>query len=122
MRRALLTSSLSLLVAVFAVPVPAAAETWVLAGTYTYPDGEVEQMFVDTDSVTTNPDGSVYFRARNSHFPNSAPNEYVVRCDQDFSGEKIALSSNYSVGGGWFSDSADLTSLIGQAVRFVCHK
>jgi hypothetical protein len=108
------------LAAAFPIQAPAHAENWKFAST-----NKMASYYVDLDSIKLNPDGSTYFRGRSS--PHIIT-EVEVRCDQDFSKDKFSMRERtYSYDGirqddEWDAEESNVRSLIGQSVRFVCHK
>lgn len=116
MRSKLLAASLSILLSTVVVSTAARAEHWVVSASVTWG----EQELLDTDSITTNPDGSVRYHTRLAHSDRSGGDDYSVRCDQNFSGKEVIVTSlDPEIGG---DSSVPIDSLSGQTARFVCHK
>jgi hypothetical protein len=103
---------------------PAHAERWVKAGE----NPPVGEDWVDLDSVTVGSDGWTSYRFRMTIDPDDVF-ESAVRCDQDFSVEKVLIRSRMVIYAGkpkpdqpWTTSSTDVGSMAGQTARFVCHK
>ena len=110
----------SFLAAAFLFQPTAHAENWKFAGT-----NKMASYYVDLDSIKLTPDGSTYFRGRSSP---DIITEVEVRCDQDFSKDKFGMRERtYSYNGTrqtdeWDAEESNVRSLIGQSVKFVCHR
>ncbi len=110
----------SLMAAAFTLQPSADAENWKFAST-----NKMASYYVDLDSIKLNPDGSTDFHGRSSP---DIITKVEVRCDQDFSKDKFVMRERtYSYNGTrqtdeWDTEESNVRSLIGQSVKYVCHK
>ena len=109
--------------AILAPLAPAHAETWVTAGSTEFGD-----ISIDRDSITSDADGLTRFHQSGPVAPGLIT-EVKINCAQDFSAEKVTLMDRTLVNPygakrlrDWQSKETYVSSLAGQAAKFVCQK